>query len=81
VHEEFHEVGEALAGEETLTGTAASKGCWIEAHRKQSGTLTATVRLRGRNEAWNNWIQVGVVEGWWRAGVGTFVRPVQIAKP
>jgi hypothetical protein len=63
-HEEFRKVGEAMTGEETLMGTAASKGHWREAHRKQSATLMAIVRFRSRSQAWSNWSQVGRVEGW-----------------
>jgi hypothetical protein len=64
VHEEFPKAGEALTEEEMLMRTVASKGRWREAHRKQSATLMGTVRFRSRSEAWNNWSQVGGVEGW-----------------
>jgi hypothetical protein len=77
VHEEFRKLGEAVTGEETLVGAAASKGRWREAHRKQSVTLMATVRFRSRSEAWNNWSQVGG----WRAGERTLVRSVRMVKP
>jgi hypothetical protein len=38
VREEFCKAGEALIEDEALMGTAASRGCWREAQRKQSMT-------------------------------------------
>jgi hypothetical protein len=64
VHEEFSKAGEALIEDEALMGTAASKGRWREARRKQSVTLMGTVRFRSCSEDWNSWSQVGGVEGW-----------------
>jgi hypothetical protein len=76
VHEKFCKAGEALIEDETLMGTAASKGRWREAQRKQSVTLMDTVRFRSCSEAWNSWIQVGG----WRAGEGIYVSFVWIVE-
>jgi hypothetical protein len=60
VHEEFRKAGEALIEDETLMRTAASRGHWREAQRKQSVTLMDVVRFMSWSEAWNSWSQVGV---------------------
>jgi hypothetical protein len=54
VHEEVRTAGEALIEDETLMGTAASKGRWREAQRKQSVTLMGMVKFRSCSEAWNS---------------------------
>jgi hypothetical protein len=63
-HEKVHKAAEALIEDKTLMGTAASKGRWREAQRKQSVTLMGTVKFRSCSETWNSWCQVGGVEGW-----------------
>jgi hypothetical protein len=75
-HEKFRKAGEALIEDKTLMGTAASKGCWREAQRKQSVTLMGTVKFRSCREAWNNWSQVAG----WRAGEGIYVSLVWIVE-
>jgi hypothetical protein len=60
VHEEFCKAGEALIEDEALMGTAASRGRWREAQRKQSMTLMDVVRFMSWSEVWNSWSQVGV---------------------
>jgi hypothetical protein len=45
VHEEFHKAGEALIEDEALMGTAAHRGPWREAQRKQSMTLMDVARF------------------------------------
>jgi hypothetical protein len=76
-HEKFHKAGEALIEDKALMGTAASKGRWREAQRKQSVTFMGTVRFRSCSEAWNSWSQVGE----WRAGEGICVSFVRIVEP
>jgi hypothetical protein len=58
VYEKFRTAEETLIEDEMLMGTAASKGRWREAQRKQSVTLMGTVRFRSCSEAWNSWSQV-----------------------
>jgi hypothetical protein len=48
---------EVRVGVEKLTGTAASKGHWREAHRKQWVTFIGLVELRTCMEACIIWIQ------------------------
>jgi hypothetical protein len=60
VLEEFHKAGKALIEDEVLMGTAASRGHWREAQRKQPMTLMHVVRFMSWSEAWNSWSQVQV---------------------